>query len=530
VQEALTAGKRWLKTLYPGAAFTPAAKSAQRAAITDTRVAQPTLGMVDLGVARLLDSVGVKADLFAGHSYGELVALCAAGVFDPGALLPMSAARAEHILAAAKGAPGTMAAVKAGADAVARALAGIDGVVLANRNAPDQTVIAGPDAAIEAAVAQLEKAGLTAKRIPVAAAFHSPVVAGAAETFAGVLADVPMGPPQVPVFANTTAAPYPADGAAVRAQLARQLAEPVRFAEEIEAMYAAGARVFVEAGPGQVLSDLVRRILGDRPHVAIAVDTGGPSTLASFLEALARLAALGVAIDDEPLYAGRGAVAIDLDQPPRVEPAPTAWLVDGQRAVPVKGELPDFAMIPVIEPVKAAPIVVTQVVQGGSQVTANAIYPANSAAAVAAADPRQAAVLEYLRGMREMVETQRQVMLSFLGTEVRAAAPITVYDAQPVASPVVVQQAAVQVVQAAVVQSVQAAPVAVAPSAPALAESPLVALVAIVADRTGYPPDMLDPDLDLEADLGIDSIKRIEILGALGERLGLGGTAGDGRG
>jgi acyl transferase domain-containing protein/NAD(P)H-dependent flavin oxidoreductase YrpB (nitropropane dioxygenase family)/NAD(P)-dependent dehydrogenase (short-subunit alcohol dehydrogenase family) len=528
IQEALGAGKRWLKTLYPGAAFTPAAKSAQRAAITDTRVAQPTLGMVDLGVARLLDGVGVKADLFAGHSYGELVALCAAGAFDAGALLPMSAARAEHILAAAKGAPGTMAAVKAGADAVAAAISGIDGVVLANRNAPDQTVIAGPDAAIDAAVAQLEAKGFTAKRIPVAAAFHSPVVAAAAETFAGVLADVPMSAPQVPVFANTTAAPYPADGDAVRAQLARQLAEPVRFADQIEAMYAAGARVFVEAGPGQVLSDLVRRILGDRPHAAIAVDTGGPSSLTSFLEAVARLAALGVAIDVEPLFAGRGAVAIDLDQPPRVEPAPTVWLVDGQRAVPVKGELPDFAMIPVLEPVKVAPVVVTQFVQGGvpmaGQPNQLAPYPAGTAAAVAAADPRQAAVLEYLRGMREMVETQRQVMLSFLGTEVRAAAPITVYDVASVAAPtpVVMQsvQAAVQVVPSAVVPSPAAAP--------ALAESPLAALVAIVADRTGYPPDMLDPDLDLEADLGIDSIKRIEILGALGERLGLGGTGPDG--
>jgi acyl transferase domain-containing protein/NAD(P)H-dependent flavin oxidoreductase YrpB (nitropropane dioxygenase family)/NAD(P)-dependent dehydrogenase (short-subunit alcohol dehydrogenase family) len=534
IQEALTAGKRWLKTLYPGAAFTPAAKTAQRAAITDTRVAQPTLGMVDLGVARLLDGVGVKADLFAGHSYGELVALCAAGAFDAGALLPMSAARAEHILAAAKGAPGTMAAVKAGADAVAAAIAGIGGVVLANRNAPDQTVIAGPDAAIDAAVAQLEAKGFTAKRIPVAAAFHSPVVAAAADTFAGVLADVPMSAPQVPVFANTTAAPYPADGDAVRAQLARQLAEPVRFADQIEAMYAAGARVFVEAGPGQVLSDLVRRILGDRPHTAIAVDTGGGSSLTSFLEALARLAALGVAIDDEPLYAGRGAVAIDLDQPPRVEPAPTAWLVDGQRAVPVKGELPDFAMIPVLEPIKVAPVVVTQMVHGGVPMaghpTQPAMYPAGTAGAVAAADPRQAAVLEYLRGMREMVETQRQVMLSFLGTEVRAAAPITVYDVASVAAPAPVvmqsvQAAAVQVVQAATTMAHgQSAP------APALAESPLAALVAIVADRTGYPPDMLDPDLDLEADLGIDSIKRIEILGALGERLGLGGAAGDGRG
>jgi acyl transferase domain-containing protein/NAD(P)H-dependent flavin oxidoreductase YrpB (nitropropane dioxygenase family)/NAD(P)-dependent dehydrogenase (short-subunit alcohol dehydrogenase family) len=534
IQEALGAGKRWLKTLYPGAAFTPAAKSAQRAAITDTRVAQPTLGMVDLGVARLLDGVGVKADLFAGHSYGELVALCAAGAFDAGALLPMSAARAEHILAAAKGAPGTMAAVKAGADAVAAAISGIDGVVLANRNAPDQTVIAGPDAAIDAAVAQLEAKGFTAKRIPVAAAFHSPVVAAAAETFAGVLADVPMSAPQVPVFANTTAAPYPADGDAVRAQLARQLAEPVRFADQIEAMYAAGARVFVEAGPGQVLSDLVRRILGDRPHAAIAVDTGGPSSLTSFLEAVARLAALGVAIDVEPLFAGRGAVAIDLDQPPRVEPAPTVWLVDGQRAVPVKGELPDFAMIPVLEPVKVAPVVVTQFVQGGvpmaGQPNQLAPYPAGTAAAVAAADPRQAAVLEYLRGMREMVETQRQVMLSFLGTEVRAAAPITVYDVASVAAPtpVVMQsvQAAVQVVPSAVVPSPAAAP--------ALAESPLAALVAIVADRTGYPPDMLDPDLDLEADLGIDSIKRIEILGALAEKLGLAaggpGSGNDGRG
>jgi acyl transferase domain-containing protein/NAD(P)H-dependent flavin oxidoreductase YrpB (nitropropane dioxygenase family)/acyl carrier protein len=472
LHDLLARGRRWLPRLFPPAAFTPEERAAQQAAITDTRVAQPVLGMVDLAVARLLARAGVRPAMVAGHSYGELAALAVAGAIPEEELLELSAARAECILEAAAGAPGTMAAVSASPVEIARVVNGV-GVTLANRNAPDQTVIAGSEAAVAAAVAKLVAAGVAARGIPVACAFHSPIVAGGAERFARRLERVALAAPRVPVYANRTAARYPDDPDGVRAELAAQIAQPVRFAEEIEAMWAAGARVFVESGPGGVLANLVGRILKGKPHVAVACDRAGESGLRAFLEALARIAAAGVEVDAAALFDARDARAVDLERPgSRAAPA-TAWLVNGQRARPLRGELPEFGMTPVLEPVAAA--------AGGD---------------------REATVGDFLRGMREMVEAQKEVMLRYLGASPSASASAS---ASP--SP-----------------SVPASAPAPAPE-PAPASTPMELLIGLVSARTGYPVDMIDVDLDLEADLGIDSIKRIEILGALGEKLGMEGKS-----
>ncbi len=138
-----------------------------------------------------------------------------------------------------------------------------------------------------------------------------------------------------------------------------------------------------------------------------------------------------------------------------------------------------------------------------------AIAARGGAGGVTAPSEREGAVLEYLRAMRELVEGQKQVMLRYLGDTTPIAQ-------QPAARPVI------EVVEVAKPVQLVAAPVA----AVAVSRKPLDVLVAIVSDRTGYPKEMLDPDLDLEADLGIDSIKRIEILGTLGEQLDLGPAEG----
>ncbi|TDO47343.1 polyketide-type polyunsaturated fatty acid synthase PfaA [Kribbella sp. VKM Ac-2527] len=285
--------------LYPPTAFDERGREAQLAAITDTRVAQPALGIVGLAANRLLSRAGVRPSMVAGHSYGELVALTAAGVLTPEALLECSSARAEAILGATAdaGDPGTMAAVAADAPQVQEALkaAGLDQtVVIANHNSPKQTVISGTTDGVQQAVEHLRTTGLGAKRIPVACAFHSPLVADAGDTFAKTLESVDVLPPELPVFSNRTASTYPANPAQIRAELTAQIGSPVGFVEEIEAMYAAGARVFVEAGPGSVLTRLVDAILGDRPHRTVALEAKRRTGLSGFLAALAQLAVAGV--------------------------------------------------------------------------------------------------------------------------------------------------------------------------------------------------------------------------------------------
>ena len=452
----LELGAAWTPAMFPAQAFTKEARAAQVDDLTDTRVAQPALGVAELAVAELLQSVGVRPDMIAGHSYGELAALGIAGALDDAELLGLSAARGECILAAAGSDPGTMAAVAAAAAVVAPIVDGC-GVVIANHNSPKQCVISGPASAVEDAVARVKAAGIGAKRISVACAFHSPTVAAASEAFAHELAAVTVRLPRIPVWSNVTAKPYPQDVPAIRALLATQLAQPVRFADEIEAMYADGARIFIEAGPGQVLTRLVGEILGARPHLAIAIDGG-------LLPALAALAAAGVPLDLEPLFWDRDAAILDAGAVPA---KPASWLVNGHTARPASGPAP----------AKAKPVVIAH------------------AAPVA---DRDAVVIEYLRTMRSMITAQRDVMLSYLGS-----VPAPMIEAMPVAR----------------VIDVVAAPAPLA--VPAAAVDPMELVLSIVSERTGYPIETLGVDLDLEADLSIDSIKRIEIIGELAQRLGL---------
>ncbi|MFD5148209.1 SDR family NAD(P)-dependent oxidoreductase [Streptomyces sp. NPDC058401] len=311
-----------VSAMFPPAAFTTQGRTARRAAVTDTRTAQPALGLAGSAAHLLLRELGVRPDCVAGHSYGELTALWAAGVWDQRSLLRLSARRAEAILAAAGTDPGAMAAVTAAPEEV-REIAARAGCVIANHNAPRQCVISGPSAAVAEAVAALRDAGLTASPLPVACAFHSEVVAGAATALAEELAGTELADATVPVWSNTTAGTYPATAGAVRDLVARQVAEPVRFVEQVEHMYAAGVRTFVEAGPGRVLSGLVGRILGDRPHTAVPLDVPGEHGLHRLVTAMAELAVAGVPVALDALFRGR------TSRLPERAPRRPGWLVDG---------------------------------------------------------------------------------------------------------------------------------------------------------------------------------------------------------
>ncbi|TQJ57079.1 type I polyketide synthase [Streptomyces sp. SLBN-115] len=512
----LELGRAHADTLYPPAAFDDAERDRQQAALTDTRVAQPALGVAGLAAHAVLTAAGVRPDMAAGHSYGELVALCAAGALSPETLLDLSAERATAILEAAGAAgsagsagsaggdPGTMAAVAAGADKVARALEAVrapDSVVVANRNSPEQTVISGPSDAVTDTVRLLREAGVGAKRIPVACAFHSPLVAGAAGRFAEALAARPVHAPEFPVWSNRTAAPYTPDADGVRTELAAQIGAPVAFAEQIEAMYAAGARIFVEAGPGSVLTRLVGQILGDRPHRTVACEPRPGGGLHGWLDALARLAVAGL-----PVRAGwllRGRDAIDAVRTP--VPKRAGWTVDGQLVRTAAGALLPGALAParrVVEPLeRTVATVTTNPPHGGPS-------------------DRDALVSEFLRTSREMIAAQRDVLLTYFGAT--AGAP----PAAPVAAVPQVIQAVPQLPTAQ--PAVAAATEPTGDSAPPRATGPVdvrQVVLEIISERTGYPVDMIEPDLDLEADLSIDSIKRAEIAGELARRLGAGAGA-----
>ncbi|AWN31823.1 polyketide synthase [Streptomyces sp. NEAU-S7GS2] len=511
LQRYLRLGRQWADAVHPPTAFDPAVADEQRARLTDTRTAQPALGITGLAAHDLLGRAGVRPDMTAGHSYGELVALCAAGAFGPETLLELSAARAEAILDAAGPDPGTMAAVAAGPEDVAEQLAAAglaDRVVVANHNAPAQSVISGPTEAVGDAVRLLRENGIAAKPIPVACAFHSPGVADAGAHFAEVLADLPLREPETPVWSNRTAAAYSGRPEGIRAELAAQLASPVRFVAQIEAMYEAGARVFVETGPGSVLTGLVAKILGDRPHTAVSCEPPGGQGLRGFLTALAHLALAGVRVDAGGLLRGRGAVEPGRMPSAAIPSSPSdtrpGWTVNGQLVrtrdgSPLPGSLMPARRIPEMTVTKAH----------SDDVVAN----------------RDQMIHDFLRAGREIVAAQRDVLLTYFGgaADLPAKAPVPTAPVEPVPVPAALLPA--EPAPAAHAQPPAApdqAPQSAAPQALSGADV-LRTVLDIISERTGYPLEMIEPDLDLEADLSIDSIKRIEIVGELAARVGFGG-------
>lgn len=232
-------------------------------ALSDTRVAQPLLYVADWVWGAALMEAGVAPVAIAGHSLGELAALSLAGVYDFATGLTLVVERSRLMGATARTTPGGMTAVL-GLDgpAVSEAIAGIDGVWLANDNCPGQVVVSGTHAGLEAAAAALEGAG--ARRLvslPVAGPFHSPLMAPAAEAFAGRLAEVEFHDALFPVVSNSLPELATA-GDVLRERLAGQIVSPVRWSETMHALLAAGAPLLVEAGPGSVLTGLARRMDG----------------------------------------------------------------------------------------------------------------------------------------------------------------------------------------------------------------------------------------------------------------------------
>ncbi|MCX7013377.1 MAG: beta-ketoacyl synthase N-terminal-like domain-containing protein, partial [Candidatus Sumerlaeota bacterium] len=429
------------QAIYPPSAFTDEEKRAQEAELTATQVAQPALGAVSLGMARLLESFGIQPDLLAGHSYGELAALCLAGAFDEDALYLASEARGRAMAEAAGSQPGAMAAVDAPIDEVAPVANSIESLHVANLNGPRQTIVAGPDAAVDEAVRAFAEKGLRARRISVACAFHTPIVAPARERFLEFLSGVEIASPRVPVFSNTTAEPYPSEPAAIAARLGDHLVNPVRFQEEIEALHAAGARLFVEVGPKAVLTGLVRQILEGKRFLAVNTDQPGRPGFLQLAHALGQLAAHGVSVKASVLFEGRVEPRAPGEKPPA--PPAMAWLVNGYRARPLR-ETPKAAAR--VKPTAAAkPAVTEERKEPASAAPLPArVEPAASSAPSEAAAPSGSDVMaQFQRIMNRFLDVQREVMEAYLaassGRPIQAAAsasqPSSAPPIQAIAAP-----------------------------------------------------------------------------------------------
>lgn len=230
--------------------------------LASTRWAQPALVACAVGSLAALEAREGPCDTVTGHSLGEYPALVAAGSLELADALRLVDARARAMDEAARATPGTMAAV-IGCDPDRLAeICERAGVVVAADNAPGQQVVSGPLDAIAAATASLNQMDVRTIRLDVAGAFHSPAMRAAQPLLRAAVDGVPLRAPERTIWSPTLAAPV-ATPEAIRDVLVAQLTSPVRWRQTVDALWHAGARTFLDAGPGRVLAGLVRRIVPD---------------------------------------------------------------------------------------------------------------------------------------------------------------------------------------------------------------------------------------------------------------------------
>ena len=625
--------------MYPNPAFEAEDIAAQQAALTNTANAQSAIGAVSMGQYALLTQAGFKADMVAGHSFGELSALCAAGVISQADYYQLAFARGQAMAATPKDQDaGVMYAiivpaqsVDNGVEKLEQCISAFEGVKVANYNAPTQLVIAGPTASCTlAAQAITTELGFKAIALPVSGAFHTPLVAHAQQPFAAAINKIKFAKPKISLYANGTGKAHPNDAKAIQAAFSEHMLQSVRFSEQLNAMYDAGARVFVEFGPKNILQKLVEATLGNKAE-SVSVVSLNPNPKGNsdtqLRQAACQLAVLGVALTEvDPYQAPIAELAkvspmnVKLTASNYISPATQAKMQKSLQTGTVTSQTVEVPVEKVVEKIVEkevikteyievpatsaqaqssvvdAPLAATTPVAKAQPVSSSVPASADSIGAFFAAQQQTAelhqqflaipqqygdtfahlmtaqaqmassglAIPESLQRSMEMFhQHQAQTLQShtqFLTQQAQAnqaalamlqgqtpmsmvapasvptsvqpafVQPNQVAQATTTPSPVVAPIAPVQVqadqsqpttskpVQTPVAQQVSSAAVS-APTAGLTQQQVLDTMLNVVADKTGYPTEMLELGMDMEADLGIDSIKRVEILGTVQDEL-----------
>jgi [acyl-carrier-protein] S-malonyltransferase len=236
-----------------------------------TQYAQPALFIASLAHWKAAGEPSVA--FYAGHSLGELPALVAAGALAPSAGLRLAAVRGRLMDEASKVRPGGMVASLGGSDEVVQKVAGEFELTIANDNAPGQVILSGDAEKVGEARKALRAEGAKAIRLPVAGAFHSPLMEPAIPGYQEILEQTEFTAAPG-AYSSITAAPF----ADVRADLLAALTQPVRWRDTLIALGDAGATVFLETGPGDILTGLCRRTLGEELEsrtLDVAKETAG---------------------------------------------------------------------------------------------------------------------------------------------------------------------------------------------------------------------------------------------------------------
>jgi acyl transferase domain-containing protein/phosphopantetheinyl transferase/acyl carrier protein len=525
--------------IFPRPAFSDGERAAAEKRLWEMEGAFEAVLTASWALFTLLTRLDIRPDALLGHSTGEYSAMRAAGVIDLSdedriARFANDLNRFYYQKLEGGGEVPRAALVAVGADAgtVSELAAnGFGRLYVAMDNCPHQTVVVGSEDAATKLTEELRRRGLLYERLAFDRPYHTPLFEGYAEGLGAFFSRWVGAPPSVPLYSCTTRAPFPTDLAEIRDVAVQHWMRPVEFQKTIEAMYADGVGIFVEVGPRGNLSAFVEDILRGKPHLAIAADTQSRPGTTQLNHLVGLLAAQGVPMRLDELYARRSPRTLALDgkgdsdqgRAKRGRPMTlkVGWIpmeLSEKTAIRLRSSLPSAAApAPTAAPAISAPT------------------PSAPSAPSAAPAPASSLMSSYYRTMEQFLEMQQDVMQAYLGAgggvAARSDAPVAPVERPPapamapmVPAVVVAPPAPATPVVAPPAPSAAPAPSAVstapAPSAPS-ASSITERLLKIVSDRTGYPPEMIDIDLDLEADLGIDSIKRVEILGSFQQQTGI---------
>lgn len=233
-------------------------------ALTQTENTQPCLFLTDLACARALEAAGVKADMAAGFSLGEIPALAFSGVLSDEDAFKLVTLRGQKMSECAVKHPGSMvAALKLDNAKVEEVCAGFKNVYPVNYNCPGQLSCAGAVEELDAFVDAIKAAGGRAVKLAVSGAFHTPFMADATQALAEELADMNVSAPKLTLYSNLTGEVYPSQKDEIIDTVSKQASNSVRWEKLVRNMASNGVDTFIEVGAGTTLSGLVKRTLTD---------------------------------------------------------------------------------------------------------------------------------------------------------------------------------------------------------------------------------------------------------------------------
>lgn len=518
--------------IYPCPAKTEIEKKEQEKALRRTEIAQPAIGAVSLAMHNILKEFGIKPDATCGHSFGELTALCSAGWIDIDTFFLLSISRGNSMAAAGQNKDqenGAMLAVKASLEKLANLVIEVGSdIILANKNSPNQGVLSGSIEAINHAVKICRDKGFKAIKLPVAAAFHSSLVKNARKPFKKTLKKIKISPSEIPVLSNTTGEAYPYDSEHVKKLLGDHLISPVDFVTNVENLFEMGIRTFIEIGPKSVLTGLVKSILNDRKFQAIPLDcsSGKQFGLADLARTLCRIASIGQ--------------RVELNKWER----PVSESKKQLMSIPISGANYRSRKTENKERLTEAPV--KQVENKPDNTSASSLISVEQDKGITDAgknhtmdNKKSNLIINALKTVKQGLESMQTLQLQtaeihkkFL--EAQTEASRTLQNMMEKTQRLAEASMGFKVEEELVINSLREqniihnqTQIESENKSPENKNSPSPDniheiennLLETVSHLTGYPMEMLGLDMNIESDLGIDSIKRVEIFSSLEEKL-----------